>query len=65
MVRLQQPSPQATIENNKAALTRKSHNYLGDDMSIDETTTTTTDELLVQHLADATFGKIGRRTFFD
>ena len=66
MARLQQPSPQATIEaNNQAARTRKSHNDLGDDVSIDETTATTNDELLVQHLADATFGKIGRRTFFD
>ena len=33
-------------------------------MSIDETTTSQS-ELLCQHLADAEFAKIGRRTFFD
>lgn len=36
----------------------------GPAVSIDETTTDQ-DQLLCQHLADAEFGKIGRRTFFD
>ena len=34
-------------------------------MSIDTPSTSTDHELLCQHLADAEFAKIGRRTFFD